>query len=383
MTQPKRIRTPLRVHLRQIRHQLLPAIILVGAVLGTGWLWQHNPQLPQLVGEVQVTSIPVRAPCAGILTALSSGSPQLFDQVQQGQCIAQLDDEPRLAGLTALREEVSRQEKELESVAAKIRQEETDREYNWLTEWRRLGVDLETYRLKILSLQTQIESEQVRLARAEMFLHSTEKLRQAGAATTFEVEDLQLRCDQSNQIIEGAKREMAQAQLDLKSAETRQSDFPSTQPSELEAFLDPIRKARSAAEARAHELELQIACGAIKAPASGKICAILHRPGQVVQAGDEILSITADCTPTIVAYIRDRQPTQPKVGATMLLQTRPPAGQPVPATVLQLGPAVQEIPAHQRLDPTRPEWGRPILIAVPHGMNLVPGQLVDITAMQG
>ena len=342
------------------------------------WLWRQNRQLPRGIGEVQVVHVPIRTPYAGVLAALESGPLRLFDQVQQGQALARLDDGQLQATLAALRAENERLEAELTAEAARQGTDEADRGYDRLTENRRLMVDVESSRVRVLSLQTQIEADKVSLARTEKLLDSSEKLLASGAATRFEVEDLRLRCDQTRQRLTGAVREVAQAELDVKAAQERLAAQPATRPAELQAYLAPIRKSREAQEARVRELELQIAATTIRAPISGTISAVLRDPGQVVLAGDDIMLIASESSRHILTYVRENQGIQPEVGMKVLVRPRTDNAGTIPTVVLRVGAAVEEVPAHQRVDPSRPEWGLPVLIAAPQEADLVPGQLVGI-----
>ena len=40
---------------------------------------------------------------------------------------------------------------------------------------------------------------------------------------------------------------------------------------------------------------------------------------------------------------------------------------------------MEPVPPHQLADPKVPEWGLPVLIDLPTGANLRPGELVDVT----
>ena len=378
MDQPVRIRTSLRQHWRRLRYQLLPVLAFWAALPCIGWLWRQQQSLPNVTGEVQAVRVSVRSQHAGVLSELESGPLALFDAVRQGQVVARLDDAGSQAALAALQAETERLECQLAAETARIRQDEALRLYDRLSESRRLAVDLEAARLRILSLQTQLQTDKVALARIENLLESSEKLLSSGAATSFEVQDLQLRRDETQKRIDGTGQELAQAELDAKAAQARLAAQPATQPAEVQAFLEPIRKARAAQEARCRELELQIAGATIRAPVSGRVCSIVCGPGQAVRPGDEIVIIAADTGREVLAYVRERGGVQPKEGMTVLVRPRYGQVAPVQASVVRVGPAVEQMPAHQRLDPNRAEWGLPVLISLPEGANLLPGQLVDI-----
>ena len=49
----KRIRTPLRGHLRQIRYQLVPVVVFLSGICGAALLWNRQAALPNSIGAVE------------------------------------------------------------------------------------------------------------------------------------------------------------------------------------------------------------------------------------------------------------------------------------------------------------------------------------------
>ena len=50
----------------------------------------------------------------------------------------------------------------------------------------------------------------------------------------------------------------------------------------------------------------------------------------------------------------------------------------VKSQVAYVGPAVELVPQRLWRNQTIPQWGRPILIRVPPGLQLIPGELVGV-----
>ncbi len=46
--------------------------------------------------------------------------------------------------------------------------------------------------------------------------------------------------------------------------------------------------------------------------------------------------------------------------------------------VIHLGPAIEQLPNRLWRNPNVPQWGRPFLVEIPEGMDLIPGELVGI-----
>jgi len=105
------------------------------------------------------------------------------------------------------------------------------------------------------------------------------------------------------------------------------------------------------------------------------------QPGEVVAAGDSILAV-AEVPPTeIVAYIGEQYigQVQEKM-AVELIKDREPA-QKAKSRVTHVGPLVELMPQRLWLNPNIPRWGRPIVIEIPDGFELVPGELVGIRGL--
>ena len=60
------------------------------------------------------------------------------------------------------------------------------------------------------------------------------------------------------------------------------------------------------------------------------------------------------------------------------------AGEPMQVTnsqVVSLGPQMELLPERLWPNPNMPQWGRPIVIKIPPGFNLVSGELVGIKGL--
>jgi len=377
------IRTPLTQHLRRIRYQLVPVLVFGGVVVLAGWLWGRHRNMPDTVGQVEAVRVAVRSSSAGLLCSLDSGPLKLFDRVAAGQAVARLDDAPAQAALDALKQEAERLQAELSAAADRLRAEQAERGYDRHSESRRLALDVERARLTILGLQTDLQGQTIRRRRFKKLLEETEKAYRAGGASLQAVVDLTLRRDEAEVRIQANNRAMKQAQADLKAAEQRLGAHPQPRSTDLETYLCPFRQARTVQEARVRELSLQISSMTIRAPIEGIIAAIYRRPGQAVAPGEDILIIAADRGRHVVTYVRQHQRVSPEVGMDVTLRSRSGDRQLVKAKVVRVGPQVEQVPPHQLADPTRPEWGLPVMISIPAGIYLRPGELVDVAFQAG
>ncbi len=60
------------------------------------------------------------------------------------------------------------------------------------------------------------------------------------------------------------------------------------------------------------------------------------------------------------------------------VKLRTPGGIALLSTIERVGPGLEQVPSHQLRDHKIPEWGQPIIVAMPSDVELRPGELVDI-----
>ncbi len=155
-------------------------------------------------------------------------------------------------------------------------------------------------------------------------------------------------------------------------------DNPPLTADRLAKLLLPIRADMDTQQARIREVELQIDALEIRAPINGTICAIHSWPGQFIRAGEPIVTIAADEGRYAVAYVRQEERFHPRADMEVYVRARGSRHQMELVTIERVGPQFELIPVRLLRDPRTPEWGRPIRIALPKTLPLMPGELIDI-----
>ncbi|MCH8344214.1 MAG: HlyD family efflux transporter periplasmic adaptor subunit [Planctomycetes bacterium] len=373
------IRTPWSQRWRRIRTQVLPGLLFAGTASLTVWLWSGHAGLPNVVGEVQAVRINTASQMDGVLTPLPGRQLEPFDVVMAGEVIAKLDDRPALASLATLRTDLFRIEHELAAAEARVRQMQADRQHDHMDEARRLAVDSERLRLDILDRKTQLETDRIELRRLDEEYQAMRRAHGRGAETQFRLVTMQLQRDEVEQRIDANRQALAEAEAQMADAAERIKAQPTPPPAYLEAFLEPIRSEISTQEARIRELEIHVESLEIRSPIRGTISAVYFRPGQAVRAGDPILSIADEHGRDIVAYLRQHRRLEPTVGMAVDVAVRSTDRKMVRTWVNHVGAQIEPVPLHQLRNPNVLEWGLPVRIAMPTGLTLRPGELVDLT----
>ncbi len=374
-----RIRTSWSQRWLQVRSQILPVLIFAGASALTVRLWSWHAGLPTTVGEVEAVRFNTASHIDGVLVALPGRELEPFEVVIAGEVIAKLDDRPALASLASLQADLLRIRGELAATEASVRQQEADRQHDHMDEARRLAVDLERLRLEIVDRKALLETDEIQLLRFDETYDAVRKLYEQEAETEFSLVITQLQRDEVQQRILSNRVALREAEDQLTATVQRLKYQPMPPPAYLEAFLAPVRAAIATQEARIRELEIQVESLAIRSPITGTISAVYFRPGQAVRAGDPILTVADSHSRHIVAYIRQHQGVEPRIGNPVDVRARSMSRKTAQTRIDRVGTQIEPLPLHHLRDPNVLEWGLPVRIAMPAGLSLRPGELVDLT----
>lgn len=190
------------------------------------------------------------------------------------------------------------------------------------------------------------------------------------------------------------EREVAQAQTRWEQASLAWKEFlaQSTDPVstvegdrettlDTETLLEPLARALAVQDAKVRALAQRIASNEIRAPVSGMIAEVHQPPGTFVRSGEPIVTIAADQSRWIVAYLdqRNRSLLRPADKIEIRIRGVDSRSDRVGhGTVVGLGVQYELVPGHLRRNPEMTQWGLPVRIEVPDGMMVMPGEMVDL-----
>lgn len=117
------------------------------------------------------------------------------------------------------------------------------------------------------------------------------------------------------------------------------------------------------------------------APMDGTVTAIHFRPGEFVTPGQPIVTIATDEPTRIIGYLRPSGGGEPKSGAQVLVRSR--GGQRLTGTaqVIEVGSQLEVLPPalQSSVKLAGAELALPVNISLPAGLDLRPGELVDLS----
>ncbi len=393
-----------------LRH-LAPTVVWLCAVAGVSWLFYQRTESFQMVGIAQSEVRQVASDCTARIIDIEVS---LFEPVKAGQTLAVLDTVPASEMTTEaeLQAQVATAAAEIERLMAsliptqdQLLAEEADLQISHADNQRRFAVDAETARLHALQVQTEIAAEEILLNGLAVDLQATETLVQQEVVVPFELEKLQIQYDSTAKKIKEYQVELEQAQADQAEAERRRDAFARQQlpQQSIDEALEAIRKEARVQEELMKGVRAQIAAFKartaveVKSPIDGVVIPIsgqanevllkrqgeetIRRAGEVVAAGDPILAVAQTQPTEIIAYANEQQVGYLEDDMTVeLVKVRYPA-QIAQSHVLSIGPTIELLPQRLWHSPTIPQWGRPVVIAVPAGLDLVPGELVGVRGL--
>ena len=172
-----------------------------------------------------------------------------------------------------------------------------------------------------------------------------------------------------------AQHDQLQAQLTATEAKLRAQR---KEVDHIDTHVAPIQAMLATNQARQNELQRHIDSLQIRTPVSGFVSAIQRRPGQAVLAGDQIMTLAVTHPRSIVTYIRNSEPIRPKLGMPVQVCLRKSPKEQFSSHVERIGPEMVPVPDRQLRNPAIPEWGLPVLVAIPDGLTLRPSELVEL-----
>ncbi len=390
-----------------LRHAV-PVMVWLLAVGAIVWLFRQRAQQFEIVGIARGEVRQIASNCTARILSIEV---ELFRPVKAGQTLATvdtvLDDEQTVEAELRAQLAVAAAEAERlvalliptqEQLQADMANLEIGREDNQ----RRFEVDVETARLRILELQVAIASDVITREDLAAQMKVNDELLKEDLIAPYEADRVKALHDSTAKSIQENERLMEQTKVVLQQAEQRRSQFTRLElpKQSVDDALEAIRKeARVQEEAMGGVLEQLAALKArravaLKAPMDGVVIPIharnsdvlhqrpgeqvLRRAGEVVAAGDPILVVSQQEPTEIVAYVSEQQLGLLERQTTVeVVKTRTPA-QIARSEIRRIGPTVELMPQRLWRNPTIPQWGRPVLINIPPGLNLVPGEVVGI-----
>jgi len=363
------IPTPPAQRWKDFRLHGLPVIGFALVAASIFFLWNHTLAPGTFTGEVEVVQENVASPRPGQLVDLSV---EQFQPVKAGDVIARvITTDPKIieASLAVIRAEVELLKTGMDPVLNQHRD----------------AVNYQQLRLSWLSQRVDLASARVRLQFADSELQRVAKLFEEkivplgipqgpnqNGVIGYEValrdrDALQTEVEERAKLVD----EMEQKLQDLKVPDNWENP---------QATSPAISAAVAVQDEKLRLTEAQLSPNTLKSHMDGVVNKIYHRNGESIVAGEPIVTLTASRAQRIIGYLRQPLSFEPKSGDPVKVYTRRSQRQVGTTRILQVGVQMELVTAPMRLRgySTAMERGLPVLMSLPPGLEVHPGELVDL-----
>jgi multidrug resistance efflux pump len=348
----------------------LAAAAAVVAILGT------RAARVEYVGIARAVEHEISSPTPGTLARVLV---DLYQEVEQGDLVAVLDDAEVAAELEVAAAELRTLESQLADAGSGV---VAGTAVDWQSERRRFEVDVEERRLEELRLKVEIESDRVEKQRLELKLARLQPLRDSGAIALDDYDDARFALQKVATRLDENLLLLARTREELDAALRRRDAFVGRSKGSEEGsgsgYLAAVRAAIDAQAARVAAAHARRAALTLTAPVSGTVTLIGGRAGQAVVAGEPIVVVARPSEGDVVAWLPERDGRHLEVGQRVWLRSANRDVALSESYILRVAPTVAMLPERlwQRRD--MPEYGRAVMVASVEGLSLLPGETVRI-----
>ncbi len=378
----------IRTYIRRLNMRIMPVLVWFLAVITIVGLFQQRAQRFEVVGIAQSNSVNVASTCDG---RLKSVPVQLYQEVKQGEILAVidtvLDNEQFKAELQAeqniLLAEIDQLTAELNSARRAYETDIQDRRADWVAQNRTFTADIVNAKLNVLTIEASLKPDQIRLENLKLnnkiYLAQDDRININ--AVPYELKKIRLEYDELAKKVESNQQLLDQAKIEAAQAEQRRKEYYVNYPefaSTDEQAEEVILKSVNVLEKKIDRLWVRPEDLVLRAPFDGIVRQLSGKTGEAVSAGTPILTL-AETTPSEILAYADQSPSNQIAEAMeveLVRNSDPP--QIARSHVIHLGPAIEQLPSRLWVNPNLPQWGRPFLVKIPEGMDLIPGELVGI-----
>ena len=356
------IPSPLASRWRRLRWKLAHTIVFLTLCAGIALVWQRLQQSLTFIGQVETIQTIVSSRDAGFITNLWVVPLQ---DIKAGDLVAEvITTDPRTVNnrLEVMRDRMRLIALEMEPVLSRQRT---------ALAYEQLSVDCERIRAEMAVAEVKLEQAQSQLKRDEALFNQ--------GTLSPELFELSRRNRDAFRVEAAAKSNLVYRTE--KTLERLKSIADTFVPG---GENDPIRQAIAVEEDKARVFEAKMTPLMLRSPTNGTVTTIHRHSGEQVIAGEPIATITSPNSVRIVGFLPQNFPVAPCVGMEVEVCTRKLKRATARATVTGISPNLEAITnslvAPLAVRPVlMPALGRKVSISLPAGLELLPGEPVDLT----
>jgi len=342
------IPTPASQRWREFRIQILPFVVFLGIMTGIVYLWKSYVQPVGVIGYADTNQVNVTSLQDGLISELFV---ERFQSVASNQVIAIIvNTDPEL-----IQAQIESVQADIKILAARnsVDEQRTDQAFR-------------EFQQELLKLRVDQASDQIQVDLATREYQRIKKQFDQGSESLANLEAEKAKLDTYAALLEARGRQIEDAQKSLDALGAKRN------PGDVDPFAEGVAK-------KAAELQLMLKPSTLRAPISGMISLVHHVKGERILRGMPIVSINDPETRRIIAYIRQPVTRVPSTNDWVTITTRTQTRQTARGQIIRVGSQLEPInPGLIAADSKRMEVGLPIMIIVPDGIQLVPGEYLNL-----
>ncbi len=388
---PGRIITPFSVRMKSFSRRYLPVLVFLVA-LGILYFLSRGAFRGGIAGVGIVESVSADV-CPTIDGRLERLHVTLFERVEKGEPVAEIvyEDPVRESEIQIALSKLEELRLSLEVERAKLRYdyelEKRAEQREMTADRRRFEVDVEAAELDYLDRTVQQASDRVALARLDVLVGYQKRLLDKKVGIPFEHDGLVMERETLAKQIEENKRAIQYAERRREEARARLDSMTSaTQPVfPIDEILAPLNKSIEVQVAAVEELR-KGARQVLRAPISGTVAAIPAVEGMNVSKGLPVLTVNAESSSRVLAYVDEKLYRGIEKGTEVHLVSRRYPGEVLVSRVEEVGPRVEHYPLRLLPDEFFYRYGVSVIVPMPTegtkgGLapsDLFPGEVLDL-----
>jgi multidrug resistance efflux pump len=356
----------------------LPLVVWLLAIAAALGLLRGVGPRGNLPGFADATSATLAHDASGVVRGVHVGP---FDYVSRGQSLVTLDDSAARLRLAAVEKDIERLSAEVSAEAARLRATNAQAVAEVDDFARRTAIDREAAHIEYLG-ELMADARDRALLKGERVEHGIVRGLHENMEASFrelneseaDAESLRAKVERNADVI--ARKKQAFEEADRR---WRRHAYGHDVGVSIEPVLAPLRLSMDVREQELLEIIRQIDAHVLRAPMSGQVTMLDAAVGDAVEPGRPLVVVTPTSTDRVVAYLPEHAAFLPVPGTPVWVRGASSEGPGEYAgRVLRLSTAITEAPPRHRAAPSRPSWGRGLIIALHDGARLMPGEAVAI-----
>jgi membrane fusion protein, multidrug efflux system len=351
---------PARLRWREFKIRILPLLVFSTVAVLAVMVWRNQMGPRGLVGQVELIETKIGSPRPVVVSAILV-KPNQF--VRAGDPVARVV--PANAAQLAATLEVIRAE------AAALKGS-----FQALRPQNQMLVDYERLRLESLDFKAQLAVAKVEAELAESEVLRGRALAKVNIMAAEELDRLESLAKARRVQVEELTVIAAAGAAAVADTQAIRSDINAG------SAAQALGSAVDVQEKKLRLVQAELGESLLTAQIDGEVGTIFHQTGDAVATGDPILTVAATKPAQIVAYMRQPVLNEPKPGMKVQVrarsQGRPMMESSIASVASRLEPINPLLYPNANINVRAPELALAIRIAVPPGLEVRPGETVDV-----